>query len=183
MAGIFGPRDESLPLALVSINKVIETLFGPLDPAAEFRFYVEVDGLLEGAFIECSGMKAEREMIKVNEGGVNSYAHHLPGRVTYSDITLRKGVMFSTALWDWFLYGAQKGYGLKRAITIIQYSSYFNIPARWYNIKRAVPTAWEGPNLRTDSNQLAVESITLAFETLEVKDWDLISLAAKLAVG
>jgi len=152
-----------------------------MDPAAEFRFYVEVDGLVEGAFIECSGLRAEREVIKVNEGGANYYTNHLPGRVTYGDITLRKGVMFTTQLWEWFLLGAQIGYASELDMTIIQYSSYFNIPARWYNISHAFPVSWEGPNLRTDSNQLAVESVTLTFKTLEVKDWDLISLAAKLA--
>jgi len=168
---------------LAGLNKVLETVFGPLDPAAEFRFYVEIDGLVEGAFIECSGLKAEREVIKVNEGGANSYSHHLPGRVTYGDLTLRKGVMFSIELWDWFFEGAQDGYGLLRDMTIIQYSSYFNIPARWYNITDAFPTSWEGSSLRTDSNQLSVETITLTFKTLEVEDWDLLSLAAKLLPG
>src|SRR5262245_39542454 len=144
MAGLLGPRNRRTGISLVNINKVIEAIFGTLDPAAEFRFYVEIDGLLEGAFAECSGMRAEREVIKVNEGGLNHYAHHLPGRVTYSDITLRKGVMFSTALWDWFYKGAEDGYGLLRDVTITHYSSYFNIPARWYNIKDSFPTAWEG---------------------------------------
>src|SRR6476660_1632134 len=103
MANLLKKRNRIAPSSLANINKVFETLFGPMDPAAEFRFYVEVDGLVEGAFIECSGLRAEREVIKVNEGGANYYTNHLPGRVTYGDITLRKGVMFSIPLWDWFL--------------------------------------------------------------------------------
>lgn len=167
---------------LANINTVLETIFGPLDPAAEFRFYVEIDGLVEGAFAECSGLKAEREIITYKEGGVNHYAHKLAGRTTYGDITLRKGVMFTIELWDWFEDGIKNGKVKKRDLTIIQYSSYFNIPARWYHVEDAFPVSWEGSSLRTDSNQLAMESLTLTFKKLEPEDWDLIGLAAKLGL-
>jgi phage tail-like protein len=167
--------------SLANINKVLETIFGPLDPAAEFRFYLEVDGLVEGAFAECSGMKAEREILTVKEGGVNHYAHKLPGRTTYGDITLRKGIMFAIELWDWFEEGIKDGDVDHRDMTIIHYSSYFNIPARWYHVKKAYPVSWEAASLRTDSSQLAMESVTLTFQTLEVEDWGLLDLAAKLA--
>jgi phage tail-like protein len=168
--------------SLANINKVLETIFGPLDPAPEFRFYMEIDGLVEGAFAECSGMKAEREILTHKEGGLNNYVHKLPGRTTYGDITLRKGVMFTIELWDWFAEGMKDGGVKRRDFTIFQYSSYFNIPARWYHVKNAYPVSWEGSNLRTDSNQLAMESLTLTFETLELEDWDLIGLAAKLGL-
>lgn len=168
--------------SLANINKVLETIFGPLDPAAEFRFYMEIDGLVEGAFAECSGMRAEREILTYKEGGVNHYAHKLPGRTTYGDITLRKGVMFSIELWTWFEKGIKDGQVKTRDITIYQYSSYFNIPSRWYHVKNAYPASWEASSLRTDSNQLAMESITLTFEKLELEEWTLMGLAAKLGI-
>ena len=168
--------------SLANINKVLETIFGPLDPAPEFKFYLEIDGLVEGAFAECSGMKAEREIITYKEGGLNNYAHKLPGRTTYGDITLRKGVMFTIELWDWFEEGIKDGKVKKRDFTIFQHSSYFNIPSRWYHIKDAYPVSWEGSSLKTDSNQLSMESLTLTFRELELEDWDLIGLAAKLGI-
>jgi phage tail-like protein len=166
--------------ALANINAVLEAYFGPLDPAPEFRYWVEIDGLLEGTFTECSGFKADREIIPFKEGGVNDYVHKLPGRTSFSDITLRKGVMFSIELWKWFEEGMVTGKIKKRNITIIHHSSYFNIPARWYHIKGAYPAAWEGPNLRSDSSQLAVEALTLTFESLKPEEWDLAGLTAKL---
>ena len=165
----------------MSLNKVIETVFGPLDPAPEYKFYVEIDGLVEGSFAECSGFRAEREILSYKEGGVNSYVHKLPGRVSYGDITLRKGVMFSIEFWEWFETGMADGAIKSRDMTIIQYSSYFNLPARWYNIIKAYPVSWEASSLRADSNQVAMESLTLTFETIEVKDWSLIDFAAKFA--
>jgi phage tail-like protein len=164
----------------MSLDAAVEFVFGPLDPAAEFRYFVEVDGLTGASFTECSGMSAKREVCEVREGGANDYVHKLPGRITYGDITLRKGVMFSTELWDWFEKGL-KGYKIKeRDITIIQYSAYFNIPSRWYNVKDAFPVGWEVSRLGADSNQLAVESLTVTFKTIEVEDWSLLGLAAEL---
>jgi phage tail-like protein len=74
---------------LLNLNKVIERVFGPVDPAPEYKFHIEIDGIVGGSFSECSGFKAEREILTIKEGGVNNYVHHLPGRITYGDITLR----------------------------------------------------------------------------------------------
>jgi phage tail-like protein len=162
-----------------SLDKVVEAVFGPLDPAAEFRYYVEVDGLTEGSFIECSGMRMQREVLEVREGGVNNYTHKLPGRTTYGAITLRRGIMFSTKLWQWYEDGLSDCKVKRRDLTITQYSSYFNLPARWYNVKNAFPESWEVSALRTDSSQYAVESLTLTFETLEVEEWSMLDFASK----
>lgn len=167
---------------LGDLNKVVETIFGPLDPAPEYKFYIEIDGLVEGSFAECSGIRAEREILPVKEGGVNTYVHKLPGRISYGDITLRKGVMFTIEFWDWFAEGMADGVVKRRDLTIIQYSSYFNMPARWYNVRKAYPVSWEASALRADSNQLAMESLTLTFETIEAEDWSLIDFAAKFAL-
>jgi phage tail-like protein len=165
-----------------SLDSIVEAVFGPLDPAAEFRFYVEVDGLVEGSFIECSGMTMKREVLEVKEGGVNHYVHKLPGRTTYGNITLSKGIMFSTKLWEWYEEGIRDCDVDHKDITIIQYSSYFNLPARWYNVKRAFPESWSVSGLKTDSTQYTVESLVLTFDTLEVEDWSIIDFASKFLI-
>ena len=165
---------------LANLNKAVETIFGPVDPAAEFRFYVMIDDLVEGAFAECSGMRAEREVITVKEGGLNHRVHKLPGRTTYGEITLRKGVMFSIEFWDWYTKGMKNGEVKARDITIYHHSSYFNVPARWYDISNAYPIAWEAAALRADSSQVAMESLTLTFEKLETKTYEMaLELLAK----
>jgi phage tail-like protein len=166
----------------VSLDKIVEAVFGPLDPAPEYKYFVEVDGLYESAFIECSGIKATRDVLEVKEGGVNSYTHKLPGRTSFGNITLRKGIMFSTKLWEWYIEGLSDAKVTRRDITVVQYSSYFNMPARWYNIKNAFPVEWDVSSMRSDSSTFAVESLTLAFETLEAEKWSIIDFAAKFAV-
>lgn len=162
-----------------SLDKIVEAIFGPLDPAPEFRYYVEIDGLVEGSFIECSGLRMQREVLEVREGGVNDYTHKLPGRTTYGQLTLSKGIMFSTKIWQWYEEGMKDGLVKKRPITITQFSSYFNLPARWYHIEDAFPESWSVSSLRTDSSTYAVETLVLTFKTLKVEKWSMMDFASK----
>ncbi|HXF62543.1 MAG TPA: phage tail protein [Caldilineaceae bacterium] len=162
-----------------SLDKIVEAIFGPLDPAPEFRYYVEIDGLVEGSFIECSGLRMQREVLEVKEGGVNDYTHKLPGRTTYGQITLSKGIMFSTKLWQWYEEGMKDGHVKKRPVTITQFSSYFNLAARWYHIEDAFPESWSVSSLRTDSSTFAVETLVLTFKTLKVEKWSMMDFASK----
>jgi phage tail-like protein len=165
-----------------NLDRIVERVLGPLDPAPEWKYNIEIDGISSGSFSECSGIKAEREVIPVKEGGRNNIIRKLPGRTTYGDITLRKGVTFSIELWEWMMEGNTDGKVTRNDITIIHYSMYFNLPARWYDLKNAYPVAWELSPLRADSNSLAMESLTLTFEHFEPRSWTLIDFATKFAL-
>jgi phage tail-like protein len=168
---------------VLSANRVIEEIFGPLDPAPEYKYLVEVDGLIEGGFTACSGFRAEREILTVAEGGVNHYVHKLPGRTSYGHLTLKKGIAFSTALWDWYAEGLRDLKVKKRNINIIHYGSYFNIPARWYKVIDAFPVNWSASDLSADSTSVAVESLELAFSYIEPESLSGMALAAKMAMA
>ena len=75
------------------------------EPAPAFKFYVEILGVIVGEFTECSGLGAEREVFKYREGGTNDFEWILPGQVTYSNITLKRGITYSRELWRWFNHG------------------------------------------------------------------------------
>jgi hypothetical protein len=59
-----------------------------VDPVAKYKFWIEVKDVVAAWFTECSGLSVEREAIPQKEGGVNDYVHQLPGRISYSRITL-----------------------------------------------------------------------------------------------
>jgi phage tail-like protein len=73
-----------------------------VDPLTTHRFAVEIDGLVLGAFDECSGLAGTLDVYEYKEGGLNSYTHKLPGRISWGTITLKWGTTDSTRLWDWF---------------------------------------------------------------------------------
>src|SRR5215475_666030 len=75
---------------------------GRVDPFENFRFRVEIEGIVQGGFTECSGLGSHIEVIEAREGtDVPSATRKVPGRVTYPDIVLRWGVTASRELYNW----------------------------------------------------------------------------------
>ena len=61
-----------------------------------------MDGLFRGAFTDVGGMDTTIEITEFPEGG---HRHHkkLPGKVKYSNITLKYGLTDDRFLYDWLL--------------------------------------------------------------------------------
>ena len=74
-----------------------------VDPYRAYNFKLQIQGVTEGHFTECSGMGVKVNPIRYREGGQAQVVHRLPGRVDYSAITLRYGLTASRELWNWFL--------------------------------------------------------------------------------
>jgi len=73
-----------------------------IDPFENFRFRVEIDGIVQAAFTECSGLGSHIEVVEVRDGtDLSSGTRKIPGRVTYPDIVLKWGVTTSRELYDW----------------------------------------------------------------------------------
>lgn len=141
-----------------------------LDPTPAYKFfvYVELNGIIEAGFTSCSGLAMEREIIEHEEGGVNDYVHKLSGRTSYSNITLSQGITFTSSLWKWYQDGIYDGKVRRIPLSIIQYSAYMSVPARWYNLTGAFPVSWTGPELDAGSSEMAIESLEVAFEKIEL---------------
>ncbi len=139
------------------------------DPVSGFRFYVEIDGVIKGCFSECGGLSIEREVYSYQEGGVNDHEHKLAGRIKQSTITFKRGIA-GNELWDWFKQGLYDGKIKRQHISILLYNADHTKVRRW-NLTDAFPTKWTGPDLNTEGNQVAFESIEIAHEGLETVDW------------
>src|SRR5438045_6799879 len=74
-----------------------------IDPYRAYNFKLQIQGVTEGHFTECSGMGINVQVISYREGGVNQVVRKLPGRVEYGDVTLRYGLTKSIELWNWFM--------------------------------------------------------------------------------
>ena len=55
-----------------------------------------------GAFSDVSGLEATMEHKVVNQGGDNYGARMLAGRVSFSTVTLKRGIARSHSLWQWW---------------------------------------------------------------------------------
>jgi phage tail-like protein len=125
---------------------------------AAFRFVVDVDGERQAAFTECTLPSIELDVEELKEGGLNSYTHQLPGRRKSARITLKNGVGKSNLL-GWYIESLVKPVMRKR-FTITLLDPQFK-PVMVWNIQEAYPVKWSGPNLKSDDNTIAIQSLEL----------------------
>ena len=137
-----------------------------VDPLATLRFHVEIEGIEEAAFNECSGLQAETEVFPYEEGGLNDTVHQLPVRTKFSNVTLKRGITNSNELWDWY-YDVITGTVERKNMSIILYSCDYNEVIRW-NLTSVFPVKWVAPNFVSSDNSVAVETLELVHEGIEV---------------
>jgi phage tail-like protein len=138
---------------------------GRVDPYKNFRFLVEVDGIVQAGFSECSGFGSSVEVVEYREGGEPSTVRKLPAKITYSDIALKWGITDSRELYDWHLT-AVNGQVDRRNGSIILQDDAGTEKVRW-NFFNAWPSKYDAPDLNAKGNDVAVDSVTLTVERLE----------------
>ena len=130
------------------------------DPYIAFNFLVEIEGLLVGGFTEVTGLQIETEVKEYREGGLNEYVHKLAGPTRYpSNLVLKHGLTDIETLWSWH-QDVTLGM-IERKNGTIYLLDRQGIPAMWWDFMEAYPVKWTGPELRADSNTVAVEAIEL----------------------
>lgn len=131
------------------------------DPKPAFRYCVEIDGIIEAAFVECAGLNIEREVFAYQEGGVNDFVHQLPGRTRYTNITLKRGMTASSLMWEWYAKGLFDAKVDRRNISILLFGTDGELIFRW-NVIEAFPVKCAGPALNAQQSAPAIESFELA---------------------
>jgi len=136
-----------------------------VDPYRSFNFLIELDGIAQASFAEASGLGSTTESIENREGGDNTTVRKLPGKTTYSDITLKWGSTSSTELWEWRLQIIQ-GNVQRRNGSLIAFSlDRSQEVARW-NFERAWPMRWEASAFNAKGSEILIETLVLAHEGL-----------------
>lgn|SRR5512145_3362580 len=134
------------------------------DPFLGFGFELQVEGLVIGSFSEVSGLGAEIDIEEYREGGVNDFVHKLPKNTKYSNLILRRGMTNSVVLYDWYKKVAN-GKIERRQITITLIDTQKS-PLKNWSFKNAFPVKWNGPDLKSDGNAIAIESVEMAHQGL-----------------
>lgn len=136
------------------------------DPYRSYNFKIVIQGVTEGHFTECSGLNVRVSPIKYREGGNSQIVHSVPGPVEYGDVTLRYGLTSSRDLWDWMMLSARGAAERKNVSILMLDSEGVGEVMRW-DLINAWPSEWKGAPLDALAHEVAVESITLVFDTLE----------------
>src|SRR6476660_8464624 len=101
-----------------------------VDPYRNYNFLVEIEGITQAGFSDCSGFGATTDPIEYREGGDNTTNRKLPGQTKYPNITLKWGLTDSRELYDWYL-GVTKGKIDRRSGSIILNDTTGKEVMRW----------------------------------------------------
>ena len=137
-------------------------------------FIFEVDGLEIGRFMEVSGLEVEIGTESVEEGGQNGYVHRLPGRMSWPNISLKRGVTQSDNLFAWVNKSsgeqfASAGNKLTRSSAAITLMGPGGKRLRSWNFVDAFPVKWKGPDFTAESDNTVSEQLEIAHHGFTAK--------------
>jgi phage tail-like protein len=142
------------------------------DPYGAYNFRVELSGLgvdpdsAAGSFSEVSGLGVEIEPIEYRAGTEIGTVRKLPGVKKYSNIVLKRGVTGHVAFWEWLVH-AVNGTPQRVDGSIVLLDENRQEVVRW-NFRRGWPCKWEGPALGAKNNEVAIETLEICHEGLEI---------------
>jgi phage tail-like protein len=136
------------------------------DPYSAMNFVVELDGITVAAFRECSGLASELTVIEYRNGSDRGSARKLPGMQKYTNITLKRGITGDRQLWDWHKTALDGSVQRKNGSIVLLDESGQEV-VRW-NFRQGWPSKYEGPTLNASANEVAIETLEIAHEGLEL---------------
>jgi phage tail-like protein len=136
-----------------------------VDPYRAFNFLVEIDGISQAGFQECSGLDASTDTVDYREGTDPGHVRKLSGLNKYTAITLKRGITDSGELWNW-RKAVIDGKTERKNGSIVLLDETGAEKLRW-NFSNAWPSKWTGPAFNSTGSSVAVETLELTHE--EVK--------------
>lgn len=141
----------------------------PEEIHVNYNFLVEISGVEAGAFSEVSGLGVEVQVIEYRDGSEPYRTpRKLPGMRKYSNITLKRGVVRGDSLHEW-LKAVLNGRADRREGSIILLNEEREEVMRW-SFRRGWICKYEGPELAGNGNDVAIETLEICHEGLELAD-------------
>ncbi len=136
-------------------------------PLPKFYFQVQIAGQ-EVAFQEVSGLDIEAQVIEYRHGNSKEFSTiKMPGIKKSGNVTLKRGVFKGdNTFWDWF--NAIKMNTIERKEVVISLLDQEGSPTMVWTLKNAWPTKITGTDLKSDGNEVAVETLEVAHEGITI---------------
>ena len=133
------------------------------------KFYFSVTGIPGNpVFQEVTGLESEAQVIEYRAGNSAIFAPiKMPGLQKVGNVTMKKGIFVTDSiLWTWFSSIAMNT--IARSTIVVNLLDETGAPRMSWTLNNAFPTKLSGTDLKSDGNEVAVESIEVAYETLKV---------------
>jgi phage tail-like protein len=136
-------------------------------PMPKFHFQVKWDSEVM-SFQEVSGLDVEAQPIEYRAGDSKVFSTvKMPGIKKYGNVTMKKGVFKGdNKFWDWL--SEIKMNVIKRKPVTISLLDEEGNPTMVWTLANAWPSKITGTDLKSDGNEVAVESIEIVHEGLTI---------------
>lgn len=148
-------------------------------PIPRFHFQVEWGEGFRIGFTEVTGLTFETEVIEYREGNSKDYSKKKqPGLKKLSNITLKRGTFEGDYDYykEWrktyfFQEGNRTGSQYRRTVTIKLLNENHEAIITW-RLLNAWPSKVQSTDLKADANEVAIETMELVHEGLEIMNVD-----------
>lgn len=131
-------------------------------------------GIIRAAFNECSGFGLDVKKEQYLEGGVNHQQRVLLGHAEFQDTTFKRGMTNDSSFWLWM---KEIMTGRTSETTVVRTRRNINIlmmnqsgaTMQICTLVGAIPIGWKAPAFQADSNAVAIEEITMAYEGINMQ--------------
>jgi len=140
---------------------------GRTTPFTIGNFVVEIQGITATSFSEVSGLETSIDVIDYRAGNSKlNTEQKLPGLYKTTDVTLKRGLTQDTSLWNW-INSVMNG-SLSRTTVVIRLLDQADNPVLLWKLRNAWPCKWSGPVLSAGSSDVAIETLQICHEGLEL---------------
>ncbi len=135
------------------------------DPYRNFRFKVVIDGIqVTGGFAEATIPDTTTDPVDYREGNDPTFQRKLSGLTKYGNITLKKGLIDSMALYEWRKLVEDSGaVKARKSISLILVDEENNEKAQW-DIMDAWPTKYSSSGFSAKANEVVIETLEIVHE-------------------
>ncbi|MFO1119707.1 MAG: phage tail protein, partial [Rhodospirillales bacterium] len=119
-----------------------------------------------GSFSEVSGLEVEVTPIEYRNGSEDITVRKMPGLKKFTNITLKRGITGDINFWNWIL-GGMNGEIQRRDGAIVLLDEARREVVRW-KFRRGWACKHTGPGLNASNNEIAMETVEICHEGLEI---------------
>lgn len=142
-----------------------------LDKVYASFFALELDGLKIAFFTGCSGLNIEFDVASFKQNdGKKTMTVKIPGKVKYSEVTLKRGYSSDMVIHKWFDEVVEAKDNQKKFVktgSIVLYSREMTEVAR-FSLANCWPSKLSVTDLNAGSSEVLVEELTIQHELI---DW------------
>ena len=142
-------------------------------PLPKFRFEVDLGTGMNGvAFQEVSGMDKEVQIIDYRHSNSKLFSTiKMPGVAKYGNVTMKRGVFVNdNTFWKWM--DEIKMNTIRRRTVLIKLLDESGKVTMSWRLNNAWPTKITGTDLKSDGNEVAVDTLEMAHEQMVITNGD-----------